>query len=693
MRIVHRVTAIVLLGLLPIIAMEIYNARSIYTARQKEVQGAALRQAELASSEIERIIAGLNSTMLAISQAPAVRSFDTASCADFIAGLALQLPHVTTISVADASGQVRCAPTQAQIGRSVADRDYFKRVIADKTFTVGGYVVGRVSGKPGLPFALPLIDEKGNVFGAVISALDLDWLSKQLLSRGLPEDGSVTVADRDGVIVARQPLPERFIGTGIPATYKHLLAETAPGTLDVVSQDGTPRILGYIPLGKGPPGLYVSAGLSTERSFALLEAAARRQLGATILALLATLAGAYLLSHYFVSRPLDRLVTTVRQWHAGDLKARTGLTASAGEPGTLGMEFDRAMDQLQSTIDQLQAERDRSDTISARLRLAIRAADAGTWDWKLPDKQNWDRSYYELLGLDPDGEELTVERFMSMVHPDDREILLSNRRATLAGQPPRPTDEYRLFRPDGSMVWLRNFRMMAASGKRVIGVTQNVTASKATEAHIRLLLRELSHRVKNQYAVILAMLRETSRIAKNPAEFFKLAQGRIMALSQSHDLLVSNEWKGAALFDLVQSQMAGFGFGERLRATGPEVMLSPNQLQYLGMAFYELATNAAKHGALSTSHGSVTVSWEISGESKGERKLLITWQEQDGPAVEPQSDSGFGRKVLEKLTAAALGGKAELVYARTGLIWTLLMPRQLDRQDEAREESPAQPFA
>ena len=329
------------------------------------------------------------------------------------------------------------------------------------------------------------------------------------------------------------------------------------------------------------------------------------------------------------------------------------------------------IDQFDRTRRQMQEDHDRLAKTSERLQLAIRAALAGSWEWELPENLVWDRSFYEMLGLDPDGPVLTVEKFMTMVHPDDRELLLSNRRATLAGGPPRPTDEYRIYRPDGKMLWLKNYRIKSRIGKNIIGVTQNISESKETEAQIRLLLAELSHRVKNQYSVILAMLRQTSAVADDPAHFYQLAVDRISALAHSHDLLVGRNWRGASIAELLRSQVAGFGAEDRVTSEGPEIVLKPHAVQYLGIAFHELATNASKHGGLSHPGGGVHVTWRVTDEKDKEKRLSIMWRETGVPAAKPKRSKGFGRKVLEQLTPAALDGTVELWFGDNSILWTL----------------------
>src|SRR5699024_5161149 len=119
-------------------------------------------------------------------------------------------------------------------------------------------------------------------------------------------------------------------------------------------------------------------------------------------------------------------------------------------------------------------------------------------------------------------------------------------------------------------------------------IARDITAARESERRIKLLMREVNHRVKNQFAVILSMVRETSKRTTDPREFEEQIRNRIMALSRSHDLLVSSEWSGTSLFDLVQEQLKPFGHEEQISLSGPLIALQPNAVQHLGIAFHEL---------------------------------------------------------------------------------------------------------
>ena len=200
-------------------------------------------------------------------------------------------------------------------------------------------------------------------------------------------------------------------------------------------------------------------------------------------------------------------------------------------------------------------------------------------------------------------------------------------------------------------------------------IARDITHRKETEKRINTLMGELSHRVKNQYAVILSMMRETGKRAGSLEEFDHIVRERVMALSRSHDLLISGNWVGATLSDLVFAQLEAFSSKDVLVVDGPSILLSPTAVQYLGMAFHELATNAAKYGALSKSDGRVEVTWQTTKDAR----LQLKWRELNCEAVAPTS-RGFGSTVLERIAPAAVSGTGRIGFEEGCFTWTLDAP-------------------
>jgi two-component sensor histidine kinase/CHASE3 domain sensor protein len=210
----------------------------------------------------------------------------------------------------------------------------------------------------------------------------------------------------------------------------------------------------------------------------------------------------------------------------------------------------------------------------------------------------------------------------------------------------------------------------------VIAAAVDVTQRKQTEAHVRLLMREIAHRAKNLLAVVLAMTRQTAASATSTADFMARFSARLESLSSSYDLLIRDDWQGATIEDLVWSQLSHhIDHGRsQITAHGPILRMPPDATQNLGMALHELATNAAKYGALSVPTGRVEITWSVVPREDGGRDCAIRWQESGGPPVTPPARRGFGQVVIERSVARVLGGVVALSYEPAGLDWSLTFP-------------------
>jgi PAS domain S-box-containing protein len=204
-----------------------------------------------------------------------------------------------------------------------------------------------------------------------------------------------------------------------------------------------------------------------------------------------------------------------------------------------------------------------------------------------------------------------------------------------------------------------------------IGVSTDITEREARARHIEFIMRELSHRSKNLLSVIIAISRQSIRQSASLEDFGMRFNERLSALARLHDVLVQQEWRGASLHTIAQSQIAPFA-GNRVNLDGPTINVRPDVAQVLSMVFHELATNAAKYGALSASEGTVSVTWRLMGDE--EKRLSIQWQELKGPPVLPAQRRGFGSIVVERMALQISGASASLKYISAGVIWYLEAP-------------------
>lgn len=192
--------------------------------------------------------------------------------------------------------------------------------------------------------------------------------------------------------------------------------------------------------------------------------------------------------------------------------------------------------------------------------------------------------------------------------------------------------------------------------------------------HAKTLVREIAHRAGNIMSVVGAMARLSLRTQQEPEQFVNQFVGRLEGMGRSHDLLLHNQWQGLELKALAESQLRPFLGDRPLDMSGPALTVGPNAAHHLGMAFYELATNSTKYGALSVPEGRVSLTWSVHKGEQDQPVIELTWREFNGPAVVEPKRTGWGSTVVTKLTAGALNGSAELSYHLAGLIWRLRAP-------------------
>ncbi|MGG5822117.1 HWE histidine kinase domain-containing protein [Falsiroseomonas sp. HW251] len=325
-----------------------------------------------------------------------------------------------------------------------------------------------------------------------------------------------------------------------------------------------------------------------------------------------------------------------------------------------------------------------------KLRIAQQAARTGTFVLD-PDtgEVDWSDEQYALFGMDraADGP-MDYARFLDeVVYPGDRALVEAAGAAAFASG--EFDADFRVWRrrPDGTreMRWMtgRGRRLAGPDGRlgRMFGVNVDITERKLSEERQALLMREVSHRAKNALAVVQAALRLTRK--DDAIAYAQAIEGRVAALARAHTILAAGQWESAAMRALVEAELATFqpGEGERADAVsleqrvtieGPDLALAPDAVQALSMAFHELATNAAKYGALSVAEGRVWVTWAV---DRVTASLTIIWRESGGPRVDSTPvRRGFGSRVIEATVQNQLGGLVKRAWEADGLVCVMTVP-------------------
>jgi two-component sensor histidine kinase len=535
-----KLVAVAVAALAPVVAMLAYNEVALRHQRNEEVRASAAQAARQASSEVERIVEGLHALLVSVSAMPSVRHLDVQACNEALKSVAESIPNIRTIFVVGLDGRPVCGSMAFPDGVVFSDRDYFKQTLETKDFSVGTYTQSRLSDRPVLPLAMPLMEGEA-VKAVIVSGIRLDWLQNRITERGVAPGNAVTIADSKGTIVARVPLPEQFVGTVIPDEYQHLIHAEQPDVIEATSQDGTARILGYRPIALPSSPLYVSAGFSKPEAFAPINRATLMNTLAIIGGALFAFLAAIFIGNRFILVPISRIAEVMEKWRSGQTTARTGMTGP-DELDVVGATFDRLLDEL---------------------------------------------------------------------------------------------DERR-------------------------------RRNEQAEEERTLLVREMAHRVKNGFALVQAIARQTfSR--SNPESYNAFAE-RLAALAGTYDLILSREGSAAPIREIISAALrAHIASEERIRLDGPDVVLPADLALPLSLVLHELATNATKYGSLGSEPGTVAIEWK-----HDDGRILLVWTETGGPPVSMPTKRGFGSVLIERAFSSKAQAQSRSDYRPEGLVFEVV---------------------
>ncbi len=323
-----------------------------------------------------------------------------------------------------------------------------------------------------------------------------------------------------------------------------------------------------------------------------------------------------------------------------------------------------------AALDEL-GERRRAEE---RLKFALDSGRMGSWDLDVATRAYEASDLCKAnYGRRPD-EAFTFADLVATIHPEDRPRILAAIEAAIREGADYDV-EYRVIHPNGELRWLHargRAAQTAGDGgvRRLAGVSLDITERKRAEERQKLLVNELNHRVKNSLATVQSIAAQTLRSSASPEFFREAFETRLIALSQTHDLLTRESWAGASLREVFDVELHAMAGEDRVSFDySADVRLNPKAAVALGMGIHELATNASKYGALSSPAGRVTVAWTIEDDI-----LRLTWTESGGPPVTPPARRGFGARLLERGLAAELSGGVELTYDGSGLICLMALP-------------------
>jgi len=301
--------------------------------------------------------------------------------------------------------------------------------------------------------------------------------------------------------------------------------------------------------------------------------------------------------------------------------------------------------------------------------VALAAGNMGSWDYDFADG-SWrvDEGQCRIFGIEPEASPPTSQSVQSLIHADDW-LSLMNALKDASSLRNTMQAEIRIVRADGEVRWC----LVAAAATfgpddkllRVNGVTIDITDRKEAESYQTLLAREVDHRARNALALVQAIIRLGR--APDVTSYIGVIEGRIRALAQTHELLSQSRWVGADVVKLVEEEIAPYRTNDgRISATGPPLNVPPDKAQTVALIIHELATNAAKYGALSQPSGKLEIHWSLEDDF-----LIVRWIENGGPPVSAPATKGFGTKIIGASLHSQHGEAAEFDWRPEGLRCTI----------------------
>jgi PAS domain S-box-containing protein len=476
--------ALSLLVLIPMGLGGLYRAdaeRQESVARATEALHATLDHIVVANGGIvEDVAASLD----VLARLPEIRDLDPVRCEASLVAIREGTRRFSGLVLADATGRVVCNSWHYATANYRGDRLDFRRVLETGRFSVGEYVLARVSGVPVIHFGQPVLGATGELAGVLTASIPAALLNERLARIPLPAGHVLSLTDHAGVIAARHPAPERHVGRTMPSATKLGSPPASRGTIEADSVDGIPRLFVFSPFGEErQSGLTLWLGVDKTQITASADAAFSRMLWA-LMALAAAMAGTvWLGGMWLLRRPAQRLAGVAQRIAAGDLTPRVGPPYAGGEIGGVEAAFDRLMDKLCQRETELRASEE-------RLRLALAGASAGAWEWDIATgRTTWSPENYDIYGIDPTADPPDYEGRIARFHPDDRARVDRDIRGAINAGHSEYRGEYRLLHPTRGWRWIlglgRVVRTPDGTPARMYGINLDITERKQVELRLQ----------------------------------------------------------------------------------------------------------------------------------------------------------------------------------------------------------------
>lgn len=349
-----------------------------------------------------------------------------------------------------------------------------------------------------------------------------------------------------------------------------------------------------------------------------------------------------------------------------DAKLLSQLIDLAGTVGTLFELKEEARVRARTAAELIKEE--------WRHALTLEAGKVGSWVWDVRDGQVVTNDIMRrMFGLAGHGK-MAIDEMFGAIAADDMPTVEAALKKTFE----EGVDYAAEFRVEPTGRWLvsRGRVYQRDSDGRplvVMGVNLDISDARQAADHTRLLLRELNHRVKNTLAMIQSLARQTMRQNPDPVHFMAAFTGRLRTLSDAHAILADRDWSGIRLTEVIRSAVIPYVVREeQIAIEGPDVHLPPDHALGLGLTLHELASNAARFGALSVPEGRLAIVWQHLREPVP--RIILNWRESGGPEVKLPLEPAFGMRLIERSLDKVLDSSVKLDFSATGVAARIEVP-------------------
>ncbi len=350
-----QVILLVLIAVIPFLFMIAWSTNEDVDIETKEIKDHALQLVRLAAANQASIIESAHHLLIAVAQLPAVRHRDVAACNQHFAQLLKEYSLYNNLRATDPKGNMFASAVPLDHAVNVADRQWFQRVMKTHKFVVGDFTIGSITLKPTLVFALPILNQTGDVESVVSVSLNLNVFHQLISKVALPHGAIFTVYDNDGTILTRKPDPEKWIGkTPTDAPIVQAILDRKEGVEEIAGLDRVKRLYAFTPVGDKKEGIwFVSIGIPESIAFAPVYRELTTSLIWMGITSLLALAAAWYVGGSFIVKPINALLKAANQLKTGNLNERSNLSYKAGELGELARDFDAMADTLQQNIKEI----------------------------------------------------------------------------------------------------------------------------------------------------------------------------------------------------------------------------------------------------------------------------------------------------------------------------------------------------